>query len=166
MRNEGRVRGQRARAGLARALRAAPHSSFLIPVCMLALVACGSSEQKIPDIRLWTDNFAIRVSSVPMPPRALEKVRYKVVVLDKDTQQPIENGQGRIFATNRDRKSIDNGLEKGTEPGTYYTSLFFITAGDWAMGIQFRRDSTQTLQRSADWMQEVRAATPPGDTAR
>ena len=166
MRNEGRVRVQRAAVDRLRSVFGAPHSSFLVPVCVLVLGACGPSEQKIPDLRLWTDNFAIRVSSVPMPPRELEKVRYKVVVLDKDTQQPIENGQGRIFATNRDRKSIDNGLEKGTEPGTYYTSLFFITAGDWAMGIQFRRDSTQTLQRSADWMQEVRAATPPGDTAR
>ena len=127
-------------------------------------LGCGRSEPRIPEIRLWTDDLAIRVSSDPMPPRALERVRYKVVVQDKETRQPIETGQGRIFATNRDRKNVDNGLEKGPEAGTYYTTLMFITAGEWAMGIQFRRDSTKGLERTTDWMQEVRAATPPGDT--
>ena len=35
------------------------------------------------------------------------------------------------------------------------------------MGVQFRRDSTQKLQRTNDWYQEVLAATEPGqDTAK
>ena len=33
----------------------------------------------------------------------------------------------------------------------------YITAGDWAVAIQFRRDSTQKLER-IDWMQDVHAA--------
>jgi hypothetical protein len=33
------------------------------------------------------------------------------------------------------------------------------------MGVQFRRDSTQKLQRTNDWMQEVRPATEPGQDA-
>ena len=40
------------------------------------------------------------------------------------------------------------GFEKGAEPGTYRTTMFFATAGTWAMGVQFRRDSTQKLQRT------------------
>ena len=34
------------------------------------------------------------------------------------------------------------------------------------MGIQFRRDSTQRLQRSNDWYQEVLQATEPGQDAK
>jgi hypothetical protein len=143
-----------------RVLRAALLLSSLVPLSS-SLLSCGPAEPNT-DIRLWTDSFAIRVSSNPMPPRALERVRYKVLVRDKKSGEPIDRGEGRIFATNRDRKSVANGLEKGPEVGTYYTNIFFVTAGDWAMGIQFRRDSTQRLQRTSDWMQEVRAATGPG----
>jgi hypothetical protein len=31
----------------------------------------------------------------------------------------------------------------------------FLTAGEWALGVQFRRDSTQALQRTLDWRQTV-----------
>ena len=113
-------------------------------------------------IRLWTDDYYIRVTSEPSPPRALEQVQYTVVVQDKNTREPIEVGEGRIFATNEDRKNTDNGFEKGAEPGTYRTTMFFATAGPWAMGVQFRRDSTQKLQRTNDWMQEVLGAAEPG----
>jgi hypothetical protein len=118
------------------------------------VVAC-SAEPRVPELRLYTDDLAIRVSFEPMPPRALDDVRFRVVVRDRKTGQPIENGQGRIFATNEDRHSIDNGLTAGAEIGTYYTTLRFVNAGPWAMGIQFRRDSTQRLQRTNDWMQDV-----------
>ena len=156
MRNEGRNRVQRARAGWARVLRAAPRSSFLIPAILLALVACGPT-QKNTDLRQWTDDLTFRISTDPIPPRAREKILYKVVVQDKESSQPIERGEGRIFASSRDGASSWDALEPGPEPGTYYGTLRFITAGDWAVAIQFRRDSTQKLER-VDWMQSVRAA--------
>ena len=115
--------------------------------------------------RLWTDDYYIRVTSDPSPPRALEQVKYTVVVQDKKTRAPIDIGEGRIFATNEDRKNTDNGFEKAPEPGTYRTTLFFAVAGNWAMGVQFRRDSTQRLQRTNDWYQEVLAATDPSQDA-
>jgi hypothetical protein len=115
--------------------------------------------------RLWTDDYAIVVTSDPSPPRALEQVQYTIVVRDKQSRTPIEVGEGRIFATTEDRKNTDNGFEKAPEPGTYRTKLFFATAGNWAMGIQFRRDSTQKLQRTNDWYQEVLQATEPGQDA-
>ena len=134
----------------------------------IALGGCGgggaSADPKA--IRLWTDNYYIVVTSEPSPPRALEPIQYKVVVRDKDSRQPIEIGEGRIFATNEDRKNTDNGFVKAEEPGTYRTRLFFATAGPWAMGIQFRRDSTQKLQRTNDWMQEVMGATEPSQDAK
>lgn len=133
----------------------------------IGLVGCAGGPSTDPKaIRLWTDNYYIVVTSEPSPPRALERVQYKVVVRDKDSRQPIEIGEGRIFATNEDRKNTDNGFVKAEEPGTYRTTVFFATAGPWAMGIQFRRDSTQKLQRTNDWMQEVLQATEPSQDAK
>ena len=134
---------------------------------ILSMPACGPSDtSNDPNTqRLWTDDFYIRVTPNPAPPRALEQVEYTVVVQDKKTRQPIDDGQGRIFATNEDRKNTDNGFEKAPEPGTYRTKLFFATSGPWAMGVQFRRDSTQKLQRTNDWMQEVMQATEPSQDA-
>jgi hypothetical protein len=113
-------------------------------------------------IRLWTDDYYIVVTSEPSPPRALEQVQYTVVVRDKENRTPIDGGEGRIFATNEDRKNTHNGFERADAPGTYRTTMFFATSGPWAMGIQFRRDSTQRLQRTNDWMQDVLGATEPG----
>jgi hypothetical protein len=93
----------------------------------------------------------------PAPPRARETITYKVVVRDSKTRQPIEGGQGRIFASSQDRASTWDALLPGQELGTYYARLSFITSGSWAVAIQFRRDSTRQLER-VDWMQEVFAA--------
>lgn len=128
----------------------------LVSLCVLMLVVAACSfERPVREMRLYTDDFAFRVTFEPMPPRAVSETRFRVVVRDKESAQPIEGGQGRIFATNEDRHSIDNGLTPGAELGTYYTTLRFVNAGPWAMGLQFRRDSTQRLQRTNDWMQDV-----------
>jgi hypothetical protein len=138
-------------------------------VASLGAVALGGCTAAPPSdtntTRLWTDDYYLRVTSEPSPPRALEQVRYTVVVQDKTTREPIEIGEGRIFATNEDRKNTHNGFEKAPEPGTYRTTMFFATAGNWAMGVQFRRDSTQRLQRTNDWYQEVLGASEPGQDA-
>ncbi len=130
------------------------HVLTLLGAAVLAVAACAF-ERPAPELRLYTDDLAFRVSFEPVPPRSLEDVKFRVVVRDRESGQPIEGGQGRIFATNEDRHSIDNGLAPGAELGTYYTTLRFVNAGPWAMGLQFRRDSTQRLQRTNDWMQDV-----------
>lgn len=131
-----------------------------LAVLVAAAAACGPP----PDqgvLRVWTEDFEIRLKPDVIPPRALERITYTVTVLDKKTREPIVNGEGRIFATNADRKTVYNGLTYGPEVGTYRTTITFVTAGDWAMGIQFRRDSTQALQRSEDWRQTVRNELSP-----
>ena len=140
-----------------------PMRARMLGAALLAMSAlsCGPG----PDdgvIRLWTDDFEIRVTADVMPPRALERITYTVVVRDKHTQEPIADGEGRIFATNSDRKSTHNGFRYGPEVGTYRTTMMFVTAGEWALGIQFRRDSTQVLQRTLDWRQSVRNEVAPG----
>lgn len=116
-------------------------------------VACGPNPRAL-DNRLWSDSFAFRITVDPSPPRAVEDAKYKIVVQDKKTGEPIQTGEGRIFATSKDGANTDDGLEKGKEIGTYYGRLFFPTTGDWAVGLQFRRDSTQRLER-VDWTQSV-----------
>jgi hypothetical protein len=126
-----------------------------------ALVSCGPPKD-VGMMRLWTDSFEIRLIADVLPPRALERITYTAVIVDKNTREPIVNGEGRIFATNADRKTVHNGFTYGPEVGTYRTTLMFITAGEWAMGLQFRRDSTQVLERALDWRQAVMNEAPAG----
>ena len=134
----------------------------LVLACVLAicLASCGNN-QKALELRLWSDSYAFRVTPDPMPPRALEQIVYRVVVQDKKTGQPIEGGEGRIFATSADRAGTNDGFKKEKELGTYSGRLFFPTVGDWAAAIQFRRASNLPLER-VDWIQTVHPASEPG----
>ncbi len=134
---------------------------------MLSLAACEQKPQEAPEVRQWTDDLAFRIATKPLPPVAEGLTEYKIVVQDKKTGQPIETGQGRIFASHADLANTYDGLAKGEEVGTYYARIRFPVSGDWAVGLQFRRDSTQPLQRTNDWTQTVRPAPPLGsDTSR
>jgi hypothetical protein len=130
-------------------------------IALMAWSCAPTGDQ--PHQRLYTEDFFIQVWMDPAPPRALEDVVFRVVVRDKETGEPIEGGEGRVFATNEDRKSINNGFTKAPELGTYTAKLMFVTAGSWAVSMQFRRDSTQGLQRVQDWMQEVYPERAPGE---
>ena len=127
---------------------------------LFAVASCGGN-QKALELRLWSDSYAFRVTPDPIPPRALEQIVYRVVVQDKKTGQPIEGGEGRIFATSADRANTNDGFKKEKELGTYSGRLFFPTVGDWAAAIQFRRASNLPLER-VDWIQTVHPATEPG----
>lgn len=132
-------------------------------VTLVAVNACDSGTRPIGELRFVTQDFVVRVSSETRPTRALDPITWRVIVHDKNTGRPIENGEGRVFATNKDGKTVANGLEKTGELGTYRTNLMYVTAGQWAMAIQFRRDSTQALQKTEDWTQDILAASEPGD---
>lgn len=127
----------------------------------LVAAACAERGPLRPEIRLMAGEYAMRISTDPMPPHARERQRWRVVVTDRETNQPIQSGEGRIFATSRDNRSIYDGFVKGEEPGTYYGYLTFLTAGEWAMAVQFRSDSTLPLEK-VDWIQEVRPERPLG----
>lgn len=130
----------------------------LIPLATgAALVAACGPPPGPPPTRFWTDDIAYQVSADPVPPHAREDVIFKVVVRDKVSGQPIDGGEGRIYATSQDGANAWDGLTPGPQAGSYYGKLHFITSGDWAMGLQFRRDSTRPIQK-LDWRQEVAAA--------
>ena len=136
--------------------------SALVIALAVFTAGCGGSP-KSKELRLWSDNYAFRVTMDPMPPRALEPIFYRVVVQDKKTGQPIETGEGRIFATSADRANSNDGFKKEKELGTYSGRLFFATTGDWAAAIQFRRDKDPRLPlERVDWIQGVGPASEPG----
>jgi hypothetical protein len=143
----------------ARVARVAP-VWCIMPLALLAVTAasnCGPPPGP-PPTRFWTDDIAYQISADPVPPHAREDVIFKVVVHDKSSGQPIDGGEGRIYATSADGANVWDGLSPGPQAGTYYGKLHFITSGDWAMGLQFRRDSTRPIQK-LDWRQEVGVAT-------
>ncbi|HEX9249846.1 MAG TPA: hypothetical protein VF856_10115 [Gemmatimonadaceae bacterium] len=127
-----------------------------------ALTSCGSNPKAL-ELRLWSDSYAFRVTVDPMPPKALEPIVYRIVVQDKKTGQPIETGEGRIFATSADRANTSDGFKKEKEVGTYSGRLFFATSGDWAAAIQFRREQNPRMPlERVDWIQTVLQASEPG----
>lgn len=138
--------------------------SLIVAAILPLLAACaggGGADRNPAEVRLATESFRIRVTPDPSPPRALEPITFTVVVTDKETGAPIERGEGRVFASNRDGKNIANGFAPTEQIGTYRTTLSFVTAGTWALGLQFRRDSTDVLERTEDWTQDVRTGSEP-----
>jgi hypothetical protein len=134
----------------------------LVLLVTAAVASCGSGP-KTNQFRLWSDNYAFTVTMDPTPARALEPILYRVMIQDKKTKQPIENGEGRIFATSADRANTNDGFKKEKELGTYSGRLFFATTGDWPAAIQFRREKDPRLPlERVDWIQTVLPATEPG----
>jgi len=137
-------------------------SFIFIAALGAAVQSCGPPPDDRGLVRLWTDDFEVRLKPDVVPPRALERITYTITVHDKETKEPVVGGEGQLFATNESRKTVYNGLTYGPEAGTYRTTIMFVTAGEWAMGFRFRRDSTLALQRTGDWRQMVRNELPPG----
>lgn len=127
---------------------------------------CGGNPRSL-EVRQWTQDMQFRITVSPMPPVAEDIATYTVVVQDKNTGQPIETGEGRVFASNQDGAKAYDGLAKGKEVGTYYARMRFPVSGDWAMGLQFRRDPSKPLERTQDWYQTVKPPRPYGsDTTK
>ena len=137
-------------------LRLALLASVIAVIAVMAACGRGREPGTMP---AYTDHYSMRISSEPSPPHARESARYKLVVRDKDSGQPIEGGQGILYSNTREGASTWDTFVPGEELGTYYATLNFVVAGNWAMGLRFRRDSTQQLEQ-VDWMQEVLAERP------
>lgn len=131
----------------------------LLAVMLLALPACRRDREPRP-YRAASATLKFRITPDPSPPIAREPTLYKVVVQDKESSEPIEGGEGRIFAESRDGARTFYPLSPGPELGTYYGTLRYVLAGEWAVAIQFRRDSTDSTSviERIDWMQEVQGA--------
>src|SRR5437868_7082621 len=118
-----------------------------------ALCACGSDGKPRP-MRQISTSYYYEIAPDEAPPHARQSVTYKVTVSDRKSHQPIEYGEGRLFASDSAGAKTWDGFRYGPEIGTYHAVLSFITPGQWAVAIQFRRDSLHPLER-IDWMQDV-----------
>ena len=128
-------------------------AALLAPIA-LALTACGPRAPRAYELRLISGNYAFNIVANPSPPHAREAVLYKIVIRDRDSRQPIETGEGQIYASNAEDAKTWDGFEKGAELGTYYGKLNYVTSGLWAVAIRFRRDSLHPLEK-VEWMQDV-----------
>jgi hypothetical protein len=137
-----------------------PAARLLVPIAAVLIAACGpSTGARASDIR-GGEKMAFRISFEPTPAYAREKIQYRVVVQDRESGQPIENGWGQVYATSRDGKNAYDNLAPGTQLGTYFGTLNFLTAGQWAVAVRFRRDSLSPME-TVDWMQEIHAERKP-----
>jgi len=126
--------------------------SLAVALALLSAASCGPPRH--PELRQGTQSYFFTISSDPIPPRAREDIIYKVQVKDKKTGQPIDLGEGRIFANTIDGARTYDGFVKAPEVGTYSAKLNFVVSGQWAVGIQFHSDSTKPLEKT-EWMQDV-----------
>ena len=119
---------------------------------LVAGADCGSPRR--PEIRQGSKSYVYNITSEPIPPHAREDVIYTITVRDRETNQPIDNGEGRIFANTIDGARTWDGFTKAPAVGTYTAKLRFVASGQWAVGIQFHSDSTKPLEKT-EWMQDV-----------
>ena len=120
----------------------------------LAVVAsCGGPDKQL-ELRQGTDTYKFVITSDPIPPHAREDVIYTIKVTDRKTGQPIETGEGRIFANTREGARTYDGFVKAPQVGAYSARLNYVTAEQWAVGIQFHSDASKPLEKT-EWMQDV-----------
>ena len=73
--------------------------------------SCGGPDHQL-ELRQGTDTYKFVITSDPIPPHAREDVIYTIKVPDRKTGQPIETGEGRIFANTREGARTYDGFVK------------------------------------------------------
>ena len=124
----------------------------MLAVLVSGAVSCGPPRR--PELRQCSQSYCYIISSDPVPPHAREDVMYTITVKDRKSDQPIETGEGRIFANTAEMARTYDGFVKAPQVGVYSAKLNYVTAGQWAVGIQFHSDSTKPLEKT-EWMQDV-----------
>jgi hypothetical protein len=132
--------------------------ALVIAIATATLVACGpkAAGTETTEYRAFTEHYAFNITSDPSPPHAREKTVFRIRVRDKTSSQPIEGGEGIIYGNTEDGsgKTWDS-FTRGQAPGTYTANLQFVVATNWALALQFRKDSTQALEKVDTWYQSV-----------
>jgi hypothetical protein len=119
---------------------------------LVAGADCGAPRR--PEIRQGSKSYLFNITSNPIPPLAREDIIYTITVRDRETNQPIDNGEGRIFANTLEGARTWDGFTKAPAVGTYTAKLRFVASGQWAVGIQFHSDPAKPLEKT-EWMQDV-----------
>jgi hypothetical protein len=133
-------------------------SAAMLVACAGFVVACGGND-KPPPLRQMSMTYSYTISPDDVPPHARQDIHYTIQIFDGKTRQPIEGGEGQLFASNNEGAKTWDGLAYGPEIGTYHAKLNYVVAGTWAVAIRFRRDTLRPLER-IDWMQQVQDERP------
>jgi hypothetical protein len=128
-----------------------------------ALAGCGRSEARPRQMHYLSLSYTFTVVPDQAPPHAREPILYKILIRDRKSREPIQNGEGQIYSNNAEGARTWDGFTYGPEVGTYYGKLNYVTAGVWAVGMRFRRDSLHRLE-SIEWMQDVLNERPTAST--
>ena len=135
-------------------MRSRTRGLILAGTLSLMVLGADCGPPRRPEIRQGSKTYLFNITSDPIPPHAREDVIYTVTVRDRESGQPIDNGEGRIFANTLEGARTYDGFTKAPAVGTYTAKLRFVAAGQWAIGIQFHSDSTKPLEKT-EWMQDV-----------
>lgn len=119
-----------------------------------ALAACGPQKSGPVGMHYFTKSYTFDIQPTQAPPHAREPITYTITILDRDTRQPIENGEGQIYANNAEGSRTWDGFANGKAVGSYVGTISYVTSGLWAVGMRFRRDSLHPLEK-IEWMQDV-----------
>jgi hypothetical protein len=128
---------------------------------LLAASCDGASTNR--ELRQGTTSYQFTITVPNARPSVRDDVTYVIVARDRTTNQPIESGEGRIFA--RAGAELGDSLVKAPQVGQYTGTLRFPSAGGWVVGVQFR-DQRVTAFEHTQWVQEVRSATPADKSLR
>ena len=146
-------------------MRHARVARIAVTLALGSLAACGPKEAgtATTDYRAFTNRYAFNITSEASPPHAREKTVFKIRVRDRENSQPIEGGEGILYGNTEDGSSkVWDSFTAGAAPGTYTATVNFVVANNWGLALQFRKDSTQALEKVDTWYQQVlpeRAAT-------
>ena len=88
---------------------AAGWDTGLLVGAVLGLAACESGPPKPPPLRQMSASYSFTITPDQAPPHAREDIHYSIQVLDRKTRQPIEAGEGQLFAG----KPIEEGAPNG-----------------------------------------------------
>ena len=132
-------------------------------IATIALVGCGRSEARPREMHYISKSYSFTIVPEQAPPHAREPILYKILIRDRDSREPIQNGEGQIYSNNAEGARTWDGFTYGPEIGTYYGKLNYVTSGVWAVGMRFRRDSLHRLE-SIEWMQDVLNERPAAAT--
>ena len=136
----------------------------ILALAVAAAISCGPSQPPPKGIPLYSDHYSMRLITNPERAHALEKTKYKIVVRDKQTGQPVDGGEGLLYGNTKDPDvKVWDSFVAGAEPGTYYATVEFVVADNWYMAIRFHKDSAQRLEQ-VDWVQQVFAERPFPDS--
>src|SRR4051812_22651737 len=117
---------------------------LLAAATVAGAVACGGGTQGPPPLRQNSMSYAFILKPDDSPPHARQDIHYIIQVVDSKTREPIQKGEGQLFAgkpieadapSGPQTKTWD-GLTYGPEVGTYHAKLNFVIAGQWAVALR------------------------------